>query len=81
MQDRDKELLARRLWGRFGGLILVPIYGLPPLALHSEASPMVECYTVEIDFRTETVKVPAVPLSFNDVRRIWESIVLYSEVS
>lgn len=81
MQDRDKELLARDLWGRLGGLVLVPIYGLSPLALYPEASPTMERHEAEIDFRAGTVRVPAISLSLGDVRRIWEAIVLYGEVA
>lgn len=81
MQDGDRELLARNLWGRLGGLVLVPVYGLPPLAPCPEASPAMEGHEAEIDFRAGTVRVPAISLSFGDVRRIWESITLYGEVA
>ena len=78
--QEDKGLLAQYLWGH-DGRIRLPLFEPLPLVPCPEFPSMGPIREVELDFRTETVKVPAISLHFNDIRKIWEAIVLYSEIT
>lgn len=79
MKDAYKARFAKYL-GSLGWKIRVPVFG-PFLSSMETEVPWVEVRNASLDFRRATVHIAPGILSFDDVRRLWETIVLYSEVS
>ena len=80
MRNKDKESLARFLRGQ-SGLIGVPL--VRPLSDSWTDPPemMAECHTCGLDFYRKIVRLPVAELTFDEVRRLWEAIMLYNEVA
>lgn len=78
MRNKDKENLGRYLHSRRWKIDL-PL--IRPMTTDWATKPSdLEWHVVTIDFHDHVVRVPVAKLTFDEIRAIYEQVILYSEV-
>jgi len=80
MQDREKELIGRNLSFQ-GHQLIVPIMDPDEdLWKFTELPKMITAYQARLDFYERKAYLPLGKISFADIIRLAETIILYQEV-